>query len=707
LLGAILEQKFGLSEAKLLEALNIQQTKGGRLGEALIKIRAIEEDLLLQALAMQFEMTWLSHLDVKQVDQELIKKVPIHFARRYRVLPLRVDDGAIVVATIDPLETAALDDLRLLLGMPVKPVLTGAMSLMACLNRAYDEAASPTGAEQVMEDIAASENLDKIAHELDEPQDLLDATDEAPIIRLVNSVLFQAVRQRASDIHFESFERGLVVRYRIDGVLYPILTPPKHLQSSIIARLKIMAGLNIAEKRLPQDGRFAIRTAGKDVDLRVSVLPTSHGERVVLRLLEKENRLLNLSEMGFSPDRLRTIQQLIRLTHGILLVTGPTGSGKTTTLYAALSEINAPDKNIITVEDPVEYQLVGIGQMQVNPKINLTFAAGLRSILRQDPDVIMIGEIRDRETAEIAIHASLTGHLVFSTLHTNDAASAATRLIDMGIEPFLVASSVVAVLAQRLIRKVCPDCKQAYHPDDEELIRLGVVPGKMKPTFYRGTGCPACTQTGYRGRTGIHELLVLDDPPQGRSRGEDFCRHYDDRRGHAHDATRGRGLADAGLSIPGVQSGRRFCYRHCRCRKPESRPTQAAERRRLPYRNGGAGRRDQDGHTALLFRGDRRCRPVPRADRVRRRPDDQAACHSAGCGSAARRCLGRAHGPDREERSEGSSRGRQGSDTRRGIVQRRARAVPQRFFFHLCSYGAGRGSQRSSGSNFVPVGRVS
>jgi general secretion pathway protein E len=511
LLGAILEQKFGLSEAKLLEALNVQQTKGGRLGEALLKIRAIEEDLLLQALAMQFEMPWLPHLDGAQVDHEWIKKVPIHFARRYRVLPMKVDDGAIVVATTDPLETAALDDLRLLLGMPVKAVLTSAMSLMSCLNRAYDEATSRTGAEQVMEDITASENLDKIAHELDEPQDLLDATDEAPIIRLVNSVLFQAVRQRASDIHFESFERGLVVRYRIDGVLYPILTPPKHLQSSIIARLKIMAGLNIAEKRLPQDGRFAIRTAGKDVDLRVSVLPTSHGERVVLRLLEKENRLLNLSEMGFAPDRLRTIQQLIRLTHGILLVTGPTGSGKTTTLYAALSEINAPDKNIITVEDPVEYQLLGIGQMQVNPKINLTFAAGLRSILRQDPDVIMIGEIRDRETAEIAIHASLTGHLVFSTLHTNDAASAATRLIDMGIEPFLVASSVVAVLAQRLIRKVCPDCKQAYQPDDEELIRLGVVPGKTKPTFYRGSGCPACTQTGYRGRTGIHELLVLDD----------------------------------------------------------------------------------------------------------------------------------------------------------------------------------------------------
>src|SRR5690349_15785313 len=280
-------------------------------------------------------MPWLPHLDVNQVDHEWIKKISIHFARRYRVLPLKIDDGAIIVATTDPLETAALDDLRLLLGMPVKAVLTGAMSLLNCLNRTYDEVASPTGAEQVMEDIAASENLDQLAHELDEPQDLLDATDEAPIIRLVNSVLFQAVRQRASDIHFESFEKGLVIRYRIDGVLYPVLTPPKRLQASIIARLKIMAGLNIAENRLPQDGRFGIRTAGKDVDLRVSVVPSAHGERVVLRLLEKEPRLLNLAEMGLAPERLAVMQQLIHMSHGILLVTGPTGSGKTTTLYAA------------------------------------------------------------------------------------------------------------------------------------------------------------------------------------------------------------------------------------------------------------------------------------------------------------------------------------------------------------------------------------
>ncbi len=510
LLGRILGEKFNLLDSKLDEALAYQREKGGRLGEALLHLRVLREEELLEALAQQFELAWLPHLEVSHIDHELIKRVPISFARRYRILPLRHEDGAVVVATTDPLETVALDDLRLLLGKPIRPVLTTGLALLACLNRVYDEAASPAGAEQVMEDMAAAENLDQLAHELDEPQDLLDATDEAPIIRLVNSVLFQAVRQRASDIHFESFERGLVVRYRIDGVLYPVLTPPKRLQSSIIARLKIMAGLNIAEKRLPQDGRFAIRTAGKDVDLRVSVLPTSHGERVVLRLLEKENRLLNLTEMGFSTDRLSSIQQLIQLAHGIILVTGPTGSGKTTTLYAALSQINAPDKNIITVEDPVEYQLLGIGQMQVNPKINLTFAAGLRSILRQDPDVIMIGEIRDRETAEIAIHASLTGHLVFSTLHTNDAASAATRLIDMGIEPFLVASSVMAVLAQRLLRQICADCKKPYKPTLDELGRLG-LDGKGPFTFYRGAGCPNCSQTGYRGRTGIYELLVLDD----------------------------------------------------------------------------------------------------------------------------------------------------------------------------------------------------
>ncbi len=511
LLGTILNEKFHLPESKLEDALALQREKGGRLGAVLLKMKALSEDTLLEALAQQLDVPWLPHLDPKAVDAALVQKIPIAFARRNRVLPIRVEDGRVLTATTDPLDMATLDDLRFLLGLPVKAALTTPHALLAALNHIYDQASDPTAAEQVIEDLASDRNLDHFAAALDEPQDLLDATDEAPIIRLVNSVLYQAVKQRASDIHFESFEKGLVVRYRVDGVLYQVLAPPKRLQPSIIARLKIMSGLNIAEKRLPQDGRFSIRTSGKDVDMRVSVLPTAHGERVVLRLLEKENRLLNLAEIGLTGERLAVMQQLIHLSHGIILVTGPTGSGKTTTLYAALSQINAPDKNIITVEDPVEYQLVGIGQMQVNPKINLTFAAGLRSILRQDPDVIMIGEIRDRETAEIAIHASLTGHLVFSTLHTNDAASAATRLIDMGIEPFLIASSVVAVVAQRLIRRVCAQCRRPYQPLDEELARLGLDLSNGRPTFYRGAGCPACAQTGYRGRSGIYELLVVDD----------------------------------------------------------------------------------------------------------------------------------------------------------------------------------------------------
>ncbi|HEU5092358.1 MAG TPA: ATPase, T2SS/T4P/T4SS family, partial [Nitrospira sp.] len=459
LLGRILGEKFNLLDSKLQEALAYQQEKGGLLGEVLLHLRLLREEQLLEALAQQFEMSWMPHLDTTPVDHELIKKVPIAFCRRYRVLPLRYEEGAILTASTDPLETVALDDLRLLLGKPIKPVLTTSIVLLACLNRAYDEIANPAGAEQVMEDIAANQSLDQLAHELDEPQDLLDATDEAPIIRLINSVLFQAVRQRASDIHFESFERGLVVRYRIDGVLYPVLTPPKHLQASIIARLKIMSSLNIAEKRLPQDGRFAIRTSGKDVDLRVSVLPTSHGERVVLRLLEKENRLLNLSEMGFSKERLAVIHQLIQLAHGIILVTGPTGSGKTTTLYAALSHINAPDKNIITVEDPVEYQLPGINQTQIQDKIKLTFAATLRSILRQDPDVILVGEIRDQETARIALQAAQTGHLVLSTLHTDDAPSTVTRLLDIGVESYVIASATIGVVAQRLVRRLCQSCR--------------------------------------------------------------------------------------------------------------------------------------------------------------------------------------------------------------------------------------------------------
>ncbi|MEW6683216.1 MAG: type II secretion system ATPase GspE [Nitrospirota bacterium] len=510
-LGEILVSKFGVTQAQVDEALSVQRDKGGRLGEILVRMGHVKEEAVLEALAEQLRMPYLRHISTGDIDRALLAKVPIAFAKRYELLPLREVDGAVQVATSQPLATAPLDDVRLLLAKPVAPVIVSSRAIVSCINQAYERGGD--SAEQVIEGLGA-ESLDSLATALEEePRDLLEAADEAPIIKLVNSLLFEAATKRASDIHIEPFERDLLIRYRIDGVLYNVLTPPKRLQASIISRIKIMGGLNIAEKRLPQDGRISIKIAGRDIDIRVSAIPTAHGERLVLRLLDKGNLLLQLSEIGLDDDeRLTTLNQLIRLSHGIVLVTGPTGSGKTTTLYAALNTINAPEKNIITIEDPIEYQLRGVGQMQVNPKINLTFAAGLRSILRQDPDVIMVGEIRDGETAEIAIHASLTGHLVFSTLHTNDAAGAITRLLDMGIEPFLVASSLVAIVAQRLVRILCPACRQPYQPAAEELVKLGIRADRAKgATAFRVGGCAACLSTGYRGRTGIYELLVLDD----------------------------------------------------------------------------------------------------------------------------------------------------------------------------------------------------
>jgi general secretion pathway protein E len=492
------------------EALVAQRDKGGRLGEILVRMGHVKEDAVLEALAEQLHLPFLRQVSTGDLDRALLAKVPIAFAKRYELLPLREVDGVVQVATSQPLATAPLDDVRLLLTKPVAPVLVPSRAIVSCINQAYERAGD--SAEQVIEDLDG-ESLDSLATALeDEPRDLLEAADEAPIIKLVNSLLFEAATRRASDIHIEPFERDLSIRYRIDGVLYNVLTPPKRLQASIISRIKIMGGLNIAEKRLPQDGRISIKIAGRDVDIRVSAIPTAHGERLVLRLLDKGNLLLQLSEIGLDEERLKILNHLVRLSHGIVLVTGPTGSGKTTTLYAALNTINAPDKNIITIEDPIEYQLRGVGQMQVNPKIGLTFAAGLRSILRQDPDVIMVGEIRDGETAEIAIHASLTGHLVFSTLHTNDAAGAITRLLDMGIEPFLAASSLVAIVAQRLVRVLCPACRQPYQPAAEELAKLGLRanPGTAVTAFRTG-GCGECLSTGYRGRTGIYEILVLDD----------------------------------------------------------------------------------------------------------------------------------------------------------------------------------------------------
>jgi general secretion pathway protein E len=417
------------------------------------------------------------------------------------------------VVIADPSNFEPLDDLRLLFGKPVNAVVAPLEVINEAINRAYDQATSTP--HDLMIDLG-EERLDLVASELaQEPKDLLESDDAAPIIKLVNGLLSQAVKDRASDIHIEPFETDLVVRFRVDGMMYDVITPPKHVQSAITSRIKVMAGLNIAEKRLPQDGRIRLRIAGRDIDIRVSVIPTAFGERIVLRLLDQAQNLvdLELDKLGFGGENLRRVNRLIRQAHGIILVTGPTGSGKTTTLYACLKQINSPEKNIITIEDPIEYQLHGVGQMQVNPKIELTFANGLRSILRQDPNVIMVGEIRDSETAEIAIHAALTGHLVFSTLHTNDSFGAVTRLVDMGIEPFLVSSSILAVIAQRLVRLLCKQCREPYQPTAEELARIGHHLADVPGPIYRApaNGCKACRGSGYRGRTSIHELMMIDD----------------------------------------------------------------------------------------------------------------------------------------------------------------------------------------------------
>ncbi len=509
-LSEILQDKYSINPERIEEAVSVQREKGGRLSDILLMQQVVREEELLEALSLQYQLPHRAHLRPHDIELALVSRVPIAFAKRHVVLPVRVHDDVVEVATADPLNFAPLDDLRILLDHNVQPVLSTATTIMGCINQVYDQTTS-NRAEQAIEDMSVAEDVDASAGEWTEPLDLLDATDEAPMIRLVNSILYQAARQRASDIHLEPFEREVLVRYRIDGVLYNNMTLPRRLHPGLVSRVKIMAGLNIAEKRLPQDGRITIRTAGREVDLRVSVIPTAFGERVVLRLLEKGTRLFSLADLGLTNEKMAVINQLIRMSHGILLVTGPTGSGKTTTLYTGLSQINTSDRNIITIEDPVEYQLTGIGQMQVNAKINMTFSNGLRAILRQDPDVIMVGEIRDRETADIAIHASLTGHLVLSTLHTNDAAGAVTRLIDMDVEPFLVSSSVAAVIAQRLVRVLCAECRQPASLSQEECVKLGLDVKSVATTIYHAVGCDTCMKTGYRGRQGIYEILLVDD----------------------------------------------------------------------------------------------------------------------------------------------------------------------------------------------------
>jgi general secretion pathway protein E len=514
-LGEILVEIAKLSRERLEEALAQQRGEqaGVRLGEILVRMRAISEAEVLRALALQLDLPYVETIDPTSIPDDLAAKVPIHFAKQARVLPLGLDGDAVRVAMADPLDTAAQDSVAMLLQAQVAPEVASAQTVIDAINAVYDRAADEH--DKLMEDLE-TEDLESVAHELEEPTDLLDADDEAPIIRLVNSLLFRAVKERASDIHINPEEKDISVRYRIDGVLREVIRPPKRFQASIASRIKIMGGLNIAEKRLPQDGRIRIKIAGKDVDIRLSTVPTAHGERIVMRLLDKSSVVLDLESLGFETWQLKVMDTLITRSHGIVLVTGPTGSGKTTTLYAGLAKINSPDLNILTIEDPVEIPLKGVGQVQVNPKIELTFANGLRSFLRQDPDVIMVGEIRDLETAEIAIQASLTGHLVLSTVHTNDAAGAITRLVDMGVQPFLVASSLVGVLAQRLVRVLCPECRKPYVPTAEERQQAGLTDAILAQAgnpkhVYRAVGCPACQSTGYQGRTGIYELMMVDD----------------------------------------------------------------------------------------------------------------------------------------------------------------------------------------------------
>ncbi|MGH0032058.1 MAG: type II secretion system ATPase GspE [Myxococcota bacterium] len=510
-LGQILLRTTKLTEEQLEAARAVQADSGRTLAELLIEQGGVTPDEVMNALSEQLGLPIRAQIRVDDVDETLIERVPIGFAKDHGMLPLRRGaGGAVHVAVQNPLDTAPLDDLRLLFeGADIRLELANQRTILGAINEVYDR--GPGSTDALAED--AAEDLTSLASEISsEPQDLIEADDDAPIIKLVNSLLQSAVKDRASDVHLEPFEREIRVRFRIDDVLYePIKPLPRALQASIVSRIKIMGGLNIAEKRLPQDGRIRLKIAGRDYDVRLSTLPVAFGERVVMRLLPRTQDLLNLEKLGYDQDLLEVVEKLINRPNGIILVTGPTGSGKTTTLYGALSRINSTDKNIITIEDPVEIQLPGVGQIEINPKVGLTFASGLRSILRQDPNVILVGEIRDLETAEIAIQASLTGHLVFSTLHTNDAPSAITRLVDMGVEPFLVGSSLVAVLAQRLVRVLCSDCRVPYEATAEELREIGVKSAGRSVQVYRPEGCAGCNYTGYRGRVGIFELMQVDD----------------------------------------------------------------------------------------------------------------------------------------------------------------------------------------------------
>lgn len=498
----ILKENKILSDDKIRQAEQMTIRTGKSILDIFFGMKWVDEVQIRDLLAAKFSMDVVSIKD-KDIPAEVIRLLTPGMAQRYGIIPVEKKDSCLKVAMADPFKLEVVDSLAIGLGLQIEPVLAAMSEITWALGKFY-------GYENFLGGISAGikKGTEVVFEEKEELKTEIE--EEAPVIRLVSFVIAEAFKRRASDIHIEPLELKCRIRYRIDGVLYEVESPPKQLQNSIISRIKIMANMSIDEKRIPQDGRIKLKVLGRDIDLRVSTVPGNHGESVVMRILDRTSLLLGLPQLGFMAEDEKRFKQLIDLPNGIILVTGPTGSGKTTTLYACLNGINKPDRKIITVEDPVEYLISGINQVQVNEDIGLSFVNVLRSILRQAPDIIMIGEIRDVETANIAIHASLTGHLVFSTLHTNDAAGAVTRLIDIGVKPFLVASSVQGIMAQRLVRTICPKCKVSYKPLFDQLKTVK-IPEVEKVTFWKGAGCDYCNNSGYYGRTGIFELLVIDD----------------------------------------------------------------------------------------------------------------------------------------------------------------------------------------------------
>jgi len=511
MLGQVLKEMGLVSESQVQEALAVQKQRGGVVGEILVELGYVEESDVRRALCKQAGM---QEVDLKKIEipPELIERVPTEVATTYNVVPVAEQKGILYVAMADPLDVKTLDALRFLIGTRVEGMMADPEDVEEAIQRYYSGQAETT--EEILSKLDDTDLADfsKVEAENIDEETIAKMADSAPVKKLLSLVLLNAIRDKASDIHFEPFEEGFKIRYRIDGALYEMQPPPKPLGIALTSRIKVMANLDIAERRLPQDGRLELNVGGNPVDLRVSVLPTMFGESVVMRVLDRSVVSLDLDRLGFREDDITEFRQLIKKPNGIILLTGPTGCGKTTTLYSALNELNSVDKKIITTEDPVEYDLDGIMQVQVHPEYNVTFANCLRSILRQDPDIILIGEIRDLETAEIAVHASLTGHLVFSTLHTNDAPTAITRLLDMGVEPFLITATVEGIVAQRLVRRICTSCKVAYVPSADLLEQLGLTPADVGDRkFYYGRGCEACNHVGYKGRMAIVEPFVLDD----------------------------------------------------------------------------------------------------------------------------------------------------------------------------------------------------